>query len=151
MPTRRACSEELSQRSAGDERQLARLRDYGAALEHVETLALDGVKDFEAAAGEKFDINSEVAADLLRERQAAPEPLTRALDFEAHEFQKFVRGAPAGDDRLFYGKAAKVFERKIDAALAVINGDVLPEIRELERGTGEVGELLAVGIAISAN
>ena len=47
-------------------------------------------------------------------------------------------------------EAAQVFEREIDAALGVIDADVLPEIRQLQRGAGEVGELLALGIAISA-
>ena len=45
---------------------------------------------------------------------------------------------------------AQVFERQIDAALGVVGGDVLPEVGELQGGAGEVGELLALGVAISA-
>ncbi len=41
-------------------------------------------------------------------------------------------------------------ERDVDAAFFEIARDVLPEIRELERGAGAVGEMLAFGVAIAA-
>ena len=47
-------------------------------------------------------------------------------------------------------EAAKVFEREIDAALGVVDADVLPEVGELQGRAGEVGKLLALGVAISA-
>ena len=39
---------------------------------------------------------------------------------------------------------------KIDAAFGVVDGDVLPEVCQLQRGAGVVGKLLALGIAITA-
>ena len=41
-------------------------------------------------------------------------------------------------------------ERDVDAAFFEIARDVLPEIGELERGAGRVGEMLAFGVAIAA-
>ncbi len=48
-------------------------------------------------------------------------------------------------------EAAHVFGGKVDAvAVVVVGANILPEIRELERGAGVVGESEALGIAIAA-
>ena len=44
----------------------------------------------------------------------------------------------------------EAFQGEIDSAFVVIGADVLPEICQLERGAGEVGKLLALGVAVSA-
>ncbi len=45
---------------------------------------------------------------------------------------------------------ARLFQRQIDSSLCVIHRDVLPEVRQLQRGAGVVGKLLPLGIAIAA-
>ena len=41
-------------------------------------------------------------------------------------------------------------ERNVDATLFEIARNVLPEIRQLQCGAGEIGKLLALGVAIAA-
>ncbi len=43
-----------------------------------------------------------------------------------------------------------IFQRNINASLGIIHGDVLPEVGQLQSGAGVVGELLALGVAITA-
>ena len=45
---------------------------------------------------------------------------------------------------------ARSFQREIDSPFGVIDGHVLPEVRQLQGGAGEIGELLPFGIAIAA-
>ena len=45
---------------------------------------------------------------------------------------------------------AQVFQRQIDSAFGVVDGYVLPEVRQLQCGAGVIGKLLALGIVIAA-
>ena len=49
-----------------------------------------------------------------------------------------------------HAEAPQVFERQIDPALGVVHANVLPEVRQLQRGAGEIGKLLPLRIAIAA-
>ncbi len=46
-------------------------------------------------------------------------------------------------------KRSKIAARKIDAALGEIDGNVLPEIGELESAARQIGQALALGVAIA--
>ena len=48
--------QQLAHRGPGHQRQFAGLRNYRSPAEHGEVLALDGVQNFLAAAGEEFQI-----------------------------------------------------------------------------------------------
>ena len=133
-----------------DQSQFARLRNRGTIAQDGIILLLNRVQNFQTAAAEKIEIDRQFAINLPDQRQALTEPIAGALDFELHHRAEggsvlVVRNVVFGDF-----EAAKVFERKIDASLGVIDGDVLPEVCELQCGAGEVGKLLAFGIAISA-
>ena len=78
------------------------------------------------------------------------EPVTGTVDFELHHGAKGRRVLVARDFIFADLKTAQVFERKIDASLGIVGGDVLPEICELQGGAGEIGKALAVGVAVSA-
>ena len=78
------------------------------------------------------------------------EPVAGALDFEPHHRAERGSVLTLGDVLFTDSKAAQVLKRKIDAAFGVINADILPEIRELQSGTGEIGKLLPLRVAIPA-
>src|SRR5579859_3685520 len=107
-------------------------------------------QNFLAAAGEQFQIDSEFAVHLAHERKSLLEPVVGALDLELHQLAKGGRVPPAGKIGFGHGKAAQVFERKIDAALCVIHANVLPKVGELQGGASVIGKLLALSIAVSA-
>jgi hypothetical protein len=46
-------------------------------------------------------------------------------------------------------EAGHVLARQVDAAFAEIDGEVLPEVRELERGADVVGARLALGVGVA--
>ena len=77
-------------------------------------------------------------------------PFACALDFKFHHLAK--SRSVAALCQIFFGDriAAQVLERQIDSAFAVVDCDVLPEIRQLQSGAGVIGKLLALGIVISA-
>jgi hypothetical protein len=133
-----------------DQGQLARLGNRRAMVEHSEILFLDGVQDFQAAAAEQIEVDGEFTVNLADERQSLPEPVAGALDFEFHHLAE-SRGVLIADDVVFgHAEAAQVFQRQIDAALGVVDTDILPEIRELQRGASEVRELLPFCVTVSA-
>ena len=150
MDGSRAVSEEFSHRGAGDESEFARLRNGGTIAENGEVLLLDRVENFLAAAAEEIEIDGQFAIDFGNQRKALAEPVAGALNFKLHH--RAESGSVLAVRDLVFAdiEAAKVFERKIDAALGVVGGYVLPEVGELQRRAGEVGKLLALGIAISA-
>src|SRR6266496_4686670 len=135
---------------AGDQRELAGLGNGRAFAEHGVILTFDGVEDFLAASAEELDINGNFAADFADQRQSSVEPFSGALDFEAHHLTELWRVAFGGEVTLRDLKAGQVFEWKVDSSLLVIDADILPEIRQLQGGAGEVGELLAFGVAVPA-
>ena len=87
---------------------------------------------------------------FLNQRQAAVKPFARALDFKLHHLAKGRRVAVLLRVFLADRITAQIFERQIDSAFGVVDADVLPEIRQLQRGAGVVGKLLALGIVIAA-
>src|SRR5581483_2790710 len=44
-----------------------------------------------------------------------------------------------------------MLEGKVDASLGVIDADILPEIRQLQRRAGEIGKLLPLCVTIAAD
>src|SRR5579862_526982 len=88
--------------------------------------------------------------DLAVQGKSLPKPVAGALDFKLHHRAEGGRVLLAGDIVFGDVEAAKIFDREIDAVLRVVDGNVLPEVGELQRGAGEVGKALALGVAISA-
>ena len=48
-----------------------------------------------------------------------------------------------------HSELTQVFERQIDSTFGVVDGNVLPEVRELQGGAGAIGKLLALGVVIT--
>src|SRR5205814_8476219 len=78
------------------------------------------------------------------------EPIARTFDFKLHHLAKGGRVLFLCDVALCDTETPQVFEWQIDAALRVIDADILPEIRQLQGGAGESGKLLPFGIAVAA-
>src|ERR1019366_9289394 len=125
-------------------------RDGGTISENGVILPLNCVQDFLSAAAEKIEIDGQFAIDFSNQRHALTKPVAGAFDFELHHRAKGWCVLVIRDVALADVEAAKIFERKIDTALFVIDADVLPEVGELQCRAGEVGELLALGVAVSA-
>src|SRR4029077_12033286 len=73
-----------------------------------------------------------------------------AFDFELHQVMEGGAVAVVRDVVFADVEQMHIFEWQIDAALDVVGGYILPEIGELQGGTSEVGKLLALRVAISA-
>ena len=86
----------------------------------------------------------------IREWQAFGEELARARDELVH--QRHVAIVEAARFNIFGGKtmAREEIERNVDSVFLEIARDVLPEIRELQRGASGVGKCLALGVAVAA-
>jgi len=54
-----------------------------------------------------------------------------------------------GEVSFGHSELTQVFERQIDSAFGVVDGNVLPEVRELQGGAGVIGKLLALGVVIT--
>ncbi len=122
----------------------------GRRRKHVVPLPLDGIQDLQPAAAEQFDVEREMLVHHLRQRQPHLKPLAGARNFELHHLQECGRRSTLRNVVFAHAVLRKVLQRKVDAPLAVVDGDVLPEIRQLQGSAGVVGELLALGVAIAA-
>src|SRR5215470_4995317 len=113
-------------------------------------MRFNGLENREAPAAEHFQVNSEFAFDLLRERQALFEQNARPADQILHQCDVVVAEA-AGHDVVFADTVVNGnVERNVNAAFFQVARNVLPEIRQLKRGAGCVGKLLAKRIAVAA-
>src|SRR5437667_6245716 len=113
-------------------------------------LPLDGVEYFLPAPAEELDINGKVLADSAYQRKSKCEPLSGPLNFEAHHLAK-LSCVLAGAYLVFaHTIPPQVFDGKIDSSFPKVGANVLPEICQLQRSTGEVRELLAFLIPVSA-
>ncbi len=68
----------------------------------------------------------------------------------AQQRAKLRRGDAAGDGLVAHAEAAHVFLRKIDAVLGEVDAHILPEVGELQRGAGGVGEAEVLFIHFAA-
>ncbi len=87
----------------------------------------------------------------LRERQSHLKPLLGAGHFKLHHLQKCGRRSTLRDVIFRHAILRKILQRKIDPAFGVIDGDVLPEVRQLQCRAGVVRKLLPLGVAIAAH
>src|SRR5689334_16955485 len=78
------------------------------------------------------------------------EPIASPLDFKLHHRAERWSVLIVRDVQFAHSKAAEVLERQIDAVFGVINADILPEVCKLQGRTGEIGKLLSLCVAISA-
>ena len=139
-------------RAPSTRRSFLDLEITGRLAENVVVLAFDGGEDLKAATREQSDIEGEVLGDFVFKWEVRAGTNRERV----RTSKNFMRARNAGVARRCamscFGdaEATEVFKRKIDSFLAVVEGYVLPEIGELERGAGVVGKLLALGIAVSA-
>src|SRR6516164_3290748 len=145
-----ARSQQASQGGTSQQQDLTPLRNDGPGFQHVEVLPLDGMQNGKAATAEELDVKRQPTIDLLGQRQAAMEPLAGTLHFELHHREKLLGGPLVGQVLLGNAEAGEIFERKIDAAFLEVDGNILPEIGELQCGASEVGKLLAFRIVVAA-
>src|SRR5581483_9090044 len=143
-------SGELADSGACNQGQFARLGDRRTVSENCIALLLDGPQDLLATTGEKFQVNRELVIHLSDQRQSLTEPVAGALDLKLHHLAESRSVALGGNILFAHTEATQIFKRKIDAALFVVDADVLPEIGELKRGAGMVRKLLAVCIPVAA-
>src|SRR5581483_1425064 len=87
--------------------------------------------------------------DHVRERSTAREERARPLDLERE--QPLERGTDAARrERLAApGKAIEVLVRNVRAAAGMVAGDVLPEVRQLERRADVVAPRLALRVPVA--
>ncbi len=114
-------------------------------------MAFDGVQNFLPAAAEEFDVGGQCAIDFPDQRLALRKPFPRAFDFKLHHLAERGSVFAVADYCFAHAEAAQVFEGKINSSFGKIRAHVLPEVRELQRGAGVIGKLLALGIAVSAD
>ena len=150
LPFTGCSAEEFAERSPRHQSQFAPFRDYRTIPKDGIILADNRTQDFLTAPAEEIEINRQFAIHLCDERQALPEPILGALDFESHQCAKGRRVAAASDVVFVDRESAKVFEREIDSSLGVVGSYVLPEVGELQGGAGEIGKALALGVAVAA-
>src|SRR5258708_19145417 len=143
-------SQELVRSGPDDKPEFARLGNDWPLPQDIESLVLNGVQDFLSTAAEEFKVHRQLAVHVLDQRQSAIKPLACALDLELHELKELRRRAALRDVFFGHAEVAQIFKRKIDASFAVVNGNVLPEIGELQRGAGAVRKLLAFGVTVAA-
>src|SRR5215471_9867133 len=136
---------------AGYQHQFAQLRDARTIFQYRVILAFNGEQNFLSAASEKLKINGQCAMHFSHERAAAGKVFPRALDFKAHQVTKLRSVISPGNDGFSNSVVLEVFKREVDAPLTVVQAHVLPEIGQLKCRAGEIGELLTLRIAISAN
>ena len=78
------------------------------------------------------------------------EPFARSLHFKLHHGAEGRRVAVRGHVVFGHSEAPQIFERQIDSAFRIVNGYVLPEVRQLQGRAGAVRQFLPLGIAIAA-
>jgi hypothetical protein len=140
----RLARENLTEQNAAEETSLLDFADCGATVQRVVALRFDGLEDGKAAATEHLEIYAEFALDLLRERKSQEEQFAGTSDQVLH--QRDVALAEAATDDVVFADAVMsgCVERDVNAAFLQVAGNVLPEIRKLQRGAGGVGKLLAI-------
>src|SRR5208282_2814310 len=112
--------------------------------QHSAALAFVGVQNFLPSAAEEFDVGSQFALDLRDQRHALRKPLPRAFDFKPHHLAERGSVFAVTYCRFTHAKTAQVFEGKINSSFSKVRAHVLPEVRELQRGAGVIGKLLAL-------
>src|SRR5581483_6627856 len=104
-----------------------------------------------ASTREQFNIQGEQAIYVARQRQASFEPLARPGHLEPHQLKKRRSRVASGNIRFGDSEPLQVLERQVQAAFAIVRKYILPEIRQLQRRAGVVGELLELGITVAAH
>src|SRR5690348_1580180 len=141
--------EQAGNHGAAEEASLHASGERGPAVQRVVAHGLDSVEDSDASAGEEIDVDAKFRSDARSERRAGGEKSARARNQIFHQGDvarieiardNFVLGQAVGGDE---------FERDVDAALLEVAADVLPEVRELQRGASGVGERLTLGVAVA--
>ncbi len=120
-----------------------------AGAEHIIILALDGVEDFETAAAEEIEIEGEIAIDHVDERQPLLEETARKVDFVFEERAEFGSRNSLLDGCVGDAEALHVVLRNVDAVFGEVDADVLPEVGELQGGTGGVGKAEALFVRVA--
>ncbi len=137
--------------SASQQSHLRPFRERGAMLERVVSRSFDGVENREAAAAEHFEVHAQEWFDGLGQREPRAETeraCARSDDFISATYR--ASNFPRRDIGFGQTVFRQGIQRDIEAALFEVARNVLPEIRQLQRGASVIGELLPRFVAIVA-
>src|SRR5437879_8088402 len=98
-----------------------------------------------AASAEQLDIYGQLTVDFLHEWLAATKPLASPFDFDPHHFAEGSGVLGCCNVSLADLVMLHILQRQVNPTLRVIDAHVLPKIRELQRGAGEIRKCLAFG------
>ena len=118
-------------------------------MQRVVADGFDGVENGEAATAKHSEVNAEALVNHPCERPSLSKQRASAGDEILHQaYVTFVKAAL--DDVLFGDSLGRGgVEWNINAALVEIARNVLPEIRQLQRRAGRIGEELAGFVTVA--
>src|SRR5437899_12404300 len=102
--------------------------------EYVPSNPLEFLQDSRPALDHRADFQSHPAAEARRERRACEHHRSCALDLEAHQVPPAAGGVACGDLVFADAEPRHVVLWKVNAVLAEVDFDILPEVDELQRG-----------------
>src|SRR3954462_10456658 len=107
-------------------------------MKDVVVLTFDAAENLFSPAAKEFQINREFTINLANKRTSFGKPLARTVHLIPHQFPKCGIETASFDIRFANPKPPQIVQRQVNASFSVINRNVLPEIRKLQRGAGEV-------------
>ena len=100
---------------------------------------VDAVQDAQAAGDDHVQFKLQAQRQHARQRSSGFEQVAGALDFETDELRPPLVAARLADLGFGDAETSQVVLRKVNAPLVPVDGDVLPEIGELQAGADRVG------------
>jgi len=113
---------------------------FGPAIEDVVIHGLDPVEDARSPEPGEPQLEAEVAPDAIAQGARAHEQLPRARDQLGHHRPEAVGHERGVQVPLLHRKAVEQLAGHVDPPAAQVHRQVLPVVRELERGAEIVGE-----------
>src|SRR5271156_2940940 len=96
------------------------------------------MQDLQATLAEQVQIEGELAIDHVDQRQTVDEQLASVVDFMPHQFAKCRCRLAPGNRSFVYAELLHIVDGQVDPAPLVIGMDILPEVRQLQSGAGEI-------------
>src|SRR5882757_8514320 len=140
----------MSYQGAAQERRLLQFADSGAVVECVISDRFDSVENGQTAAGEHLEVHAEASIDHSCQRLAFGKEESRASDQVLHQAHEALIEAPFNDVGFREPLGRGGIERNVNPPDFQIAGYILPEVGELQSRTGDIGETLALLVAVAA-
>src|SRR5436189_2359185 len=96
--------------------------------EYVPSPPLEFLQDPRPSLDHRADFQSDTAGEARRERRAGEHHRSCALDLEAHQLPPAAGGVSRGDLGFADAEPRHVVLRKVNAVLAEVDFDILPEV-----------------------